>query len=121
MYVFGGESGEDQHFKQYSEMWRLDTESLAWELKTAGNGPNPRSGHRMIVSGAEQSSCSAVVGSSSAAAVGSCSAAAADSSTTTAGSCSSVAAAGSPSAAVDSISQSLCLSASLSISPGAWL
>eukprot|EP00656_Telonema_subtile_P053870 TRINITY_DN7884_c0_g1_i1.p1 TRINITY_DN7884_c0_g1~~TRINITY_DN7884_c0_g1_i1.p1 ORF type:complete len:311 (+),score=61.69 TRINITY_DN7884_c0_g1_i1:1-933(+) len=51
MNIFGGESGEDQGFKQHSDLWRLDLETLEWQPKEAPNGPSKRSGHRMVTTG----------------------------------------------------------------------
>ncbi|CAL8469827.1 g9369 [Coccomyxa elongata] len=51
LYIFGGEltSPNQEKFKHYRDLWRLNLESYAWEQLPGRAGPNARSGHRMAV------------------------------------------------------------------------
>lgn len=35
-------------FRHYSDVWRLDLDSLTWDKLPAKGGPKARSGHRMV-------------------------------------------------------------------------
>ena len=50
VYVFGGEYATLDQFHHYNDLWVLDLKTHAWsELRTGGDVPSPRSGHRMAV------------------------------------------------------------------------
>ncbi|EIE25653.1 galactose oxidase [Coccomyxa subellipsoidea C-169] len=51
LYIFGGEltSANQEKFKHYRDLWRLNVDTYAWEQLPARGGPNARSGHRMAV------------------------------------------------------------------------
>ena len=51
MYVFGGEftSLNQEKFRHYGDLWRLDLSSWKWEQLPSKGGPSPRSGHRMAL------------------------------------------------------------------------
>eukprot|EP00892_Ulva_mutabilis_P009626 jgi/Ulvmu1/7035/UM033_0094.1 len=50
LYMFGGEftSPNQQKFKHYRDLWRLDLSSWQWEELSTKGGPTARSGHRML-------------------------------------------------------------------------
>lgn len=51
MYVFGGEftSLNQEKFRHYGDLWRLDLSSWKWEQLPSKGAPSPRSGHRMVL------------------------------------------------------------------------
>jgi len=51
MYVFGGEftSLNQEKFKHYNDLWRLDLSTWQWECLPSKGGPSARSGHRMML------------------------------------------------------------------------
>ena len=51
MYVFGGEftSLNQEKFRHYGDLWRLDVSTWRWEQLPCKGGPSPRSGHRMVL------------------------------------------------------------------------
>ncbi|KAK9802848.1 hypothetical protein WJX73_007641 [Symbiochloris irregularis] len=51
LYMFGGEltSPNQEKFRHFRDLWRLDLASWQWEQLPARGGPNARSGHRMAV------------------------------------------------------------------------
>ncbi|KAK9845440.1 hypothetical protein WJX81_006475 [Elliptochloris bilobata] len=51
LYMFGGElmSPNQQSFKHYQDLWRMDLERHTWELLPGKGGPQGRSGHRMAL------------------------------------------------------------------------
>jgi hypothetical protein len=51
MYVFGGEftSLNQEKFRHYGDLWRLDLADWRWEQLPSRGGPSPRSGHRMAL------------------------------------------------------------------------
>ena len=53
LWVFGGEytSPNQEKFKHFRDLWRLDLEALEWDQITVKGGPSARSGHRMAVYG----------------------------------------------------------------------
>ncbi|RMZ55199.1 hypothetical protein APUTEX25_005477, partial [Auxenochlorella protothecoides] len=51
MYVFGGEftSLNQEKFRHYNDLWRLNLADWSWEQLPGRGGPSPRSGHRMVL------------------------------------------------------------------------
>ncbi len=50
MYIFGGEYATLDNFHHYRDFWELDLKTSIWvELKTSGDVPSARSGHRSAV------------------------------------------------------------------------
>jgi N-acetylneuraminic acid mutarotase len=49
IFIFGGEYATLDQFHHYRDMWALDIRSNVWrEIPMKGDGPSPRSGHRMV-------------------------------------------------------------------------
>ena len=47
VYIFGGEYATLDNFHHYRDFWELDLKTSVWvELKTSGDVPSARSGHR---------------------------------------------------------------------------
>ena len=47
VYLFGGEYATLDNFHHYRDFWELDLKTSIWvELKTSGDVPSARSGHR---------------------------------------------------------------------------
>jgi hypothetical protein len=47
VYIFGGEYATLDNFHHYRDFWELDLKTSIWvELKTSGDVPSARSGHR---------------------------------------------------------------------------
>ncbi|KAI7844606.1 hypothetical protein COHA_001846 [Chlorella ohadii] len=53
LWVWGGEftSLNQEKFRHYNDMWRLNLADWTWENIPSKGGPSPRSGHRMILHG----------------------------------------------------------------------
>ena len=51
MYIFGGEftSLNQEKFRHYGDLWRLDLKTWKWEQLPSKGAPPPRSGHRMTL------------------------------------------------------------------------
>ncbi|KAL4853408.1 Kelch domain-containing protein 4 [Chlorella vulgaris] len=53
LWVWGGEftSLNQEKFRHYSDLWRLNLADWTWEQIPSKGGPSPRSGHRMVLHG----------------------------------------------------------------------
>lgn len=53
LWVWGGEftSLNQEKFRHYGDLWRLNLADWTWEQIPSKGGPSPRSGHRMVLAG----------------------------------------------------------------------